>query len=288
VRADFAGAELLFMAISNPSFQFVQELVASRSGVALPGKDKYLVEARLLPLARQQKMSSVEDLIIRVQSENTNGLPHLLLDALLPKETSFFRDLHPFELLKNQILRTLEMKRSREQKLIIWCAGCSAGQEAYSVAMILHRYYSHLLRWNLEIYATDLSRGALEKAKEGRYDEVEVQRGIPPVMVKEYFRQAGPFFFVKEEIRQLVQFDEFNLAGDWPELTKVDVILLRNVLRYMNSGVKGAILQKLAGNLETDGYLFLGAEESPADISSAFTLVPSEKAVYYQRSGSAS
>jgi chemotaxis protein methyltransferase CheR len=270
------------MAISGPLFQYVQGLVQARSGILLPEKEKYLTEARLLPLVREQRLSSVDDLINKVQSHSTNGLPGLLLDALLPKETAFFRDVSPFDLLRNQIFRILEMKRSGRKKLVIWCAGCSGGQEAYSVAILLHRYFSQLLRWDIEIYATDISSAALEKAKAGRYDEVEVQRGVSSVIAKEYFRQAGPHFFVKEEICRLVQFDEFNLAGDWPELTKVDVVLLRNVLRYMSPDAQRAILAKLKGALEPDGYLFLGTGESASEIDSSFILVPAEKAVFYQ------
>jgi chemotaxis protein methyltransferase CheR len=272
------------MAISSPDFQFLQKLVVSRAGVVLTEKEKYLSEARLLPLARLRRLGTVSELLRKVQSETSDESHFPVIDALLPKETSFFRDIYPFELLRNQIFKLLEMKRSKDQRLIIWCAGCSSGQEAYSIAMILHRYFSQLLHWHLEIYSTDLSSEALKKAKEGRYDEVEIQRGISPVLAKEYFRQAGPNFFVKEDLSKLVQFEEFNLAGEWPELTKVDVVFLRNVLRYMSPAVKREILGKLKEVLQPDGYLFMGAEESASDIDGSFSLVPSEQTVYFQLS----
>jgi chemotaxis protein methyltransferase CheR len=270
------------MAISSSEFQFLQKLIIARSGVILREEDKYLSEARLLALARLRKLGSVSELIRQVQSENSEDSQIPLIDALLPKETSFFRDIYPFEVLRNQIFKLLEMSRCREQKLVIWCAGCSSGQEAYSIAMVLHRYFSQLLQWDLEIYSTDLSLDALQKAKEGRYDEVEVQRGIAPPMVKQYFRQAGPNFFIKEDIARLVQFEEFNLAAEWPELTKVDVIFLRNVLRYMSPEIKRAILGKLARVLQPDGYLFMGSQESASEIDGSFSLIPAEKTVYFQ------
>lgn len=145
------------MAISNSTFQYLQQLIRSWSGIHLPEKDKYLVEARLLPLTRQHKVPSVEDLIERVREGSANGLGPVILDALLPKESYFFRNLYPFELLRSKIFPTLQSSRFRKCKLNIWCAG---GQEAYSIAMVLHRYFSELLRWKVDILATDISKEA--------------------------------------------------------------------------------------------------------------------------------
>lgn len=272
------------MAISTLAFCYVQVVMGSRAGIVLPEKERYLVEARLLPLARQLRITSVEDLVTLARKENSDDLRTQMVDALLPKDTAFFRDIHPFELLRNQIFRMLEMKRFREQKLSIWCAGCSSGQEAFSIAMLLHRYFSQLLSWNLEIYATDLSLEALAKGRAGRFDEIEVHRGVVPVLIKEYFRRDGPHYVIKEEVSKLVVFDEFNLVGDWPELTPVDVVLLRNVVRFMNAETKKEILAKLKHVLKPDGYLLMGAQEMTDETDSSFTLVPGDKAVYYQPS----
>lgn len=270
------------MAISSSSFQFLQKLLSSRSGISVAERDKYLVEARLLALSRQQRLVSVEDLIKKVQSESPNGLEHMVLDALLPKETSFFRDMHPFDLLKSQIFRALEGSRFRECTIRIWCAGCSSGQEAFSIAMILHRYFSHLLQWKIEIIATDLSPDALAKARKAKYDEVEVNRGVQPVLIREYFRQDGLHFVIKEELSKLVRFEELNLVGDWPEQPPVDIIFLRNVLRYMGATVKAQILAKVKKVLRPDGFLFLGAQESTVGADDSFQMVPTEKTVYFQ------
>ena len=270
------------MAITNQAFQFAQKLIAERTGLALGERDKYLVEARLLPLARQQHMDSVDQLIETVRAGASNGLPDQVLDALLPKETYFFRDNHPFELLRNRIFRALEGARYRECRITIWCAGCSGGQEAFSVAMLLHRYFSQLLSWGIEIIGTDISQEALAKARQGRYDEVEVNRGVQPILIREYFRQSGPHFYVKEDIARLVRFEESNLVGEWPALPPVDLVLMRNVLRYMTSDSKKRILEKLKQVLRPDGYLLLGAQESTVQIDDSYEMVPTEKTVYYQ------
>ncbi len=260
-------------------------VVGSQAGILLPEKEKYLVEARLLPLARHHKINSVEDLITQARKENSDAFRTEMVDALLPKETAFFRDNQPFELLRNHIIRTLEMKRFREQTMSIWCAGCSCGQEAFSIAMMVHRYFSQLLSWNFEIYATDLSREALAKAREGRFDEIEVHRGVMPVMIKEYFRKDGSNYIIKEDLTKLVAFDEINLVGEWPALTPVDVVLLRNVVRYMSPDARKDILAKVLGVLKPDGYLLIGAQEALDETEGAYTLIPAEKTVYYQPTG---
>jgi chemotaxis protein methyltransferase CheR len=272
------------MAITNQAFQFAQKMIADRTGLALAERDKYLVEARLLPLARLQRMNSVEELIEMVRSGSSNGLPEQLLDALLPKETCFFRDNHPFELLRNRIFRALEGARYRECRITIWCAGCAGGQEAFSVAMFLHRYFSQLLSWKIEILGTDISQEALAKARQGKYDEVEVHRGVQPLLIREYFRQSGPHYTVKEDIARLVRFEELNLVGEWPEMPPVDLVLMRNVLRYMTLDSKKRILEKLKQVLRPEGFLLLGAQESTVDIDDSYEMVPTEKTVYYQLS----
>ena len=272
------------MAISNSSFQYLQKQVGSWSGIALTEKDKYLVEARLLPLARQHQLPTVEELIGKARDESANGVSALVLDALLPMETFFFRDIHPFELLRSKIFPTLEAARFRECKLNIWCAGCSGGQEAYSIAMVLHRYFSHLMRWKVDILATDISRRALAQAQEGRFDEVEVHRGVQPVLIKEYFRLKGAHYIVKDDVGQLIVVQELNLVGDWAGLPPVDVVFMRNVLRYMTPEAQRQILQKLKSVLRPDGYLFLGGQESASELDPAYRLIVTEKSGYYQLS----
>jgi chemotaxis protein methyltransferase CheR len=235
-----------------------------------------------LPLARLNQAPSVEELIAKVRSGSENGLGAIVLDALLPKETHFFRDNHPFELLRNQIFRALEASRYRECRLTIWCAGCASGQEVYSVAMVLARYFSQLLNWEIQLFGTDISSEALDKAATGQFDEIEVHRGVQPLIIREYFRKDGPRYAIKEDISKLVQFSHMNLIEEWPALPQADIVFMRNVLRYLNSEARRKILTNLKSVLKPDGYLFLGAQESLVGIDETYNMVPSEKTVYYQ------
>ena len=272
------------MPISSSEFLYAQELMVSRSGVILAEREKYLAEARLAPLARLKNLSSVSELIAKAQSETDGGLPDLLLDALLPTESAFFRDAPLYDFLKNQLFKVLEMKRSHERKIRIWCAGCSSGQEAYSIAMILHRYCSQLLKWDLEILGTDLSDASIAKAAEGRFDEVEVHRGVMPMLIREYFRADGPRLFVKDEIGNLLRVDRLNLLGDWATVPQADVVFLRNVLLHMTPEAQRIVLQKMRQVLKPDGYLFMGSRESASEIDTSYHMISTEKTVYFQLS----
>lgn len=276
------------MAIGVKEFEFVRELVSSRAGVVLKEKERFLAEARLTPMAKLEKAGSVADFINSLQSEDNDGLHDQVLDALLPKETSFFRDGHPFELLRTDILRILEMRRSHERRLRIWSAGCSSGQEAYSVAMVIGRYFSQLLKWDTEIYGTDLSKDALKTAEQGTYNRIETNRGVAPSYLKEFFRpEKKSSFIIKDPIRKIVCFEELNLADEWPQLEQLDIILMRNVISFLKPEVRTKVLANVKQILKPDGYLLLGTRELIDEATTGLRMVPAEKAVYYQHVDSA-
>ena len=271
------------MPISGPEYQFVQNWVHQRSGVVLTEREKCVVEARLVPLVRQRKAESISEIISKLQTDQANGLSDVTLDALLPKETMFFRDNHPFEVLRRDVFKNFEFKRVKEQTFRIWCAGCSTGQEAYSVAMTLHRYYPQMTKWQLEIIGTDLAPSAVEKAREGRYDEIEVRRGVLNMLIGEYFQQDGPGWFkIKDEIKNLVRFEQLNLVGEPPNMGEMDLIFLRNVLRYMSLPMRKKVLAQIKTQLRPDGCLFLGAQETTVQIDASYAMVPTERSVYFQ------
>ncbi|MDA1275907.1 MAG: methyltransferase [Verrucomicrobia bacterium] len=270
------------MAISAPEFEYVRDLVKSRSGVLLRDKERFLAEARLTPLARQNGAGSVSEFITRVQVSENNGLHDSVLDSLLPKETAFFRDAYSFELLRSHVLRTIEMRRSGERRIRIWCAGCSSGQEPFSVAMMIGRYFSQILSWDIEIYATDLSKEALETAQSARYNKIELNRGVPSNYFKEFFREEEKGFVVSEKLRKVVCFEELNLSEDWPQLEQLDLVLLRNVISYFTPEIRMKVLANVKRVLKTDGYLLLGAGESIDEATTGFRMVPVDKAVYFE------
>lgn len=270
------------MAIDSEHFSYLKNLAATRSGVLLEPREAFLAEGRLLPLAQERGMKSVVELIEEMERAPDNGIHQSVVEALLPSDTAFFRDMHPFLAFRTQIFKTLEMKRDRERRLAIWCAGCASGQEAYSVAMLIHCYFPQFLDWDLQLIATDLSQEALNRAKEARYNDIETHRGLPGMLLRQYLRQDGRNYVIKEDVARLVQFEELNLVEDWPALPELDVVLFRNVLIHFATEARKAVLAKISRLLKPDGYLLLGARETTSDDDATFKLVPAEKAFFYQ------
>lgn len=270
------------MAISPQEFEYVREIVSSRAGIVLNDKERFLAEARLTPLAKQSGALSVSAFIQSLQSAEDKELQDQVLDTLLPKETTFFRDNQPFELLRTNILKTVEMLRSHECKLRIWSAGCSSGQEPFSIAMVMGRYFSQLLNWDTEIYATDLSQEALQIAQEAKYNKIEINRGVPPAYVKEFFNAEESSFILKDPFRKIVCFEELNLSEEWPELEQLDIVLMRNVITYLKPEVRKNVMANLKKIIKPDGFLLLGSRELIDEEETGFKMIHGEKAVYFQ------
>jgi len=201
---------------------------------------------------------------------------------MVTTETSFFRDHHPFEALKRSILPELIERRAGERRLIIWCAAASTGQEPYSIALLLREHFPQLYGWNVEILATDLSAEVLERAKAGRYNQIEANRGLSAPLLVRYFRQHGTSWELCEDVRRQVTFREMNLAKPWPPMPPMDLILMRNVMIYFDVDTKREILARAARTLRTDGYLLLGGAETTYNLSSAFERVEQGKAGFFQ------
>jgi chemotaxis protein methyltransferase CheR len=272
------------MAISNADFQFVRSFLATRAGVNISDQGSYFVEARLLPLARDKKVDGPGALIQKLQSEENPELEEEVVDALLPKQTGFFLDTHPFELLRKKIIPFLEMRRDAARQIRILSAGCATGQEAFSIAMVLRWFFSHLADWDLRIEAMDFSKTALMKADEGRYNQIELNRGLPSRYAKQCFLQEGNGFVLKKEIRALVRFYQWNLIGQWPPLGECDVIFLRNVLCHLVPDAKREVLAKIGCALKPDGFLVLGSAETTINLDATFAPVFTENTAYFQLS----
>jgi chemotaxis protein methyltransferase CheR len=190
-------------------------------------------------------------------------------------ETFFFRDRVPFDKFRNVMLPQLLAARSAERRLRIWCAACSTGQEPYSLAMLLDEEARRLTGWTIEILATDLSRRAIESAKQGLYSQFEVQRGLPITLLLRYFQRAGDRWQINEFLRSRVSFREFNLLSDYRALGRFDAIFCRNVLIYFDVSSKRDILARLSRTLARDGFLLMGSAETVIGLSDAF--VPHEE-----------
>ena len=189
--------------MTEQEFGIVCKMVQERSGIVLePGKE-YLVEARLGPLLRQMNLNSIGDLIAQLRLQSGNGLHRHIVEAMVTTESSFFRDHHPFEGLRKVVFPDLIKRRSSERRLNIWCAASSVGQEPYSVALLIREHFPELLGWKVSILATDLSRPILERAREGRFSQIEVNRGLPAFLLVKYFEQHGTEWQLKPTIRAM-------------------------------------------------------------------------------------
>jgi len=217
-----------------------------------------------------------------MQAEPFQGLHRKAVEAMTTNETSFFRDFHPFEALKKFVLPDLLALRSAERTLNIWCAASSSGQEPYSLGMLIRENFPQLLSWKLRILATDLSTEVLARAREGRYSQLEVNRGLPANLLVKYFQKQGCDWYLRDEIRRMVDFQIVNLSNAWPALPPVDIVMIRNVLIYFGIETKKEILAKVRRVLKPDGYLFLGGAETTFSIDESFERVQFERATCYR------
>jgi chemotaxis protein methyltransferase CheR len=270
------------MILSVPEFNYVRRLVLDQSAIVLEEDKGYLVESRLLPLARREGFASINLLVQKLQAEPVNNLHHRAVEAMTTNETTFFRDLHPFEALKKTVLPDLITRRAGERALTIWCAASSSGQEPYSLAMLIRENFPQLLNWNTRILATDLSTDILMRAREGRYSQLEVNRGLPASLLVKYFEKRGCDWYVRDDIRNMVDYQIVNLANAWPPLPPMDIVMIRNVLIYFGIETKKAILGRVRRLLKPDGYLFLGAAETTFSIDDTFERVTFERATCYR------
>lgn len=275
-------------AISETDFNYVRDLVKRVSAIVLEPEKAYLVETRLTPLARKTGFGSLQALLASLRVDGNPRLRHQVVEAMTTHETSFFRDGHPFETLKARILPELLARRSSSQHVAIWCAACSSGQEPFSVAMLAREHFPTLVKGRLRIIATDLSEAILARAREGLYSQIEINRGLPAAELARYFDRQGLCWRIKPEIRRMVDFQQSNLAGAWPNLPLMDVIFMRNVLIYFGIETKKQILNNVRRALKPDGYLFLGASETTLNLSAAFEPITLGKTTCYQLSQTSS
>ena len=256
---------------SVAGYGYLRELVFGLSQNVLDPSRDYLFDTRLSKLLRNQGMTTVDQLIQHLRSTRNPSLERAVAEAMTINETSFFRDVRPFDLLRNDLLPHLIEARRRSRTLRIWSAACSTGQEAYSLAMMLLEHFPLLVGWSIVIEGTDLNGEVVERAREGRYHRIEINRGLPARYVVRYFDHIGEDWIVKPEVRKLCHFRQANLCG--PSLPfsrfndRFDIIMLRNVMLYFSMDTRRTLLSGIHHLLPSDGILFLGSSEQPADLS---------------------
>lgn len=269
-------------------FEFICQILRERSGLVLTNDKAYLLESRLLPVARKWKLATFDDLVRIIRSKMDEAVIRDVVEAMTTNESFFFRDTKPFDQFKALVLPALLKSRAASRTIRIWSAACSSGQEPYSLAMILSEMAAQLNGWKIEIVGTDLSTEILNRAKEGMYSQFEVQRGLPITMLVKNFAQIGDRWQINAKIRGMVQYKEFNLLQDPMPLGRFDVVFCRNVLIYFDQPTKTRVLNSVAKLMPEDGFLFLGGAETVLGITDKFQMVPGQRGVYGVASAAAS
>lgn len=270
------------MAITDSDFDFVRTLVCDQAGIVLESGKQYLVESRLTPLVRKQGFASIEALIAKLRV-NDAALRRSVIEAMTTNETTFFRDVEPFEALKKHIVPQLMEARATTRRLNFWYGASSTGQEPYSVTMLLAEHFPQLATWQVTHTATDLNLDVLERARQGKFSQIEMNRGLPVAYLVKYFEKQGIEWQLKPVIREKVKFEQLNLIRPWPPtMGPFDVVMLRNVMIYFDVEAKKQILGKIRRLLRPDGYLFLGAAETTMGLDEGFARVQFDRAGCYR------
>ncbi|WP_010582851.1 CheR family methyltransferase [Schlesneria paludicola] len=263
-------------------FEYIRTFLLKRSAISLDDEKRYLVESRLQPLARKEGFASVGELVHKMQTTIVNGLHQRVIEAMTTHETSFFRDINPFDAIRRVVLPELITARGTSRTIKIWCMACSTGQEPYSLAMLIREYFPQLHGWVVKILATDLSAQVLERAREGRFNQHEINRGLPAPFMLKYFTRQGMNWQANDDIRSLIDFQQMNLIEPWTVQGPMDIIFLRNVLIYFELDVKKEILAKVRRVLRPDGSLLLGGSENAVGLDDSFRRVQIEQTSVYR------
>ncbi|HYD98411.1 MAG TPA: protein-glutamate O-methyltransferase [Alphaproteobacteria bacterium] len=261
-------------------FDMFCTLLKQRSGLVLSRDKAYLLESRLMPVARKWNFKGLDDLAVAVRSKRDETLLREITEAMTTNESSFFRDLKPFDLLKQVVLPKLMEARAAKRSLRIWSAACSSGQEPYTIAMMLLDEGAKLAGWKIDIVATDLSGEMVERAKSGMYTQFEVQRGLPITYLVKHFVQKGDKWVLNQNIKNMVQFREFNLLSDPSQLGQFDIVFCRNVLIYFDQPTKAKVLESIARIMPSDGFLYLGGAETVLGITDRFKPMDGQRGLY--------
>jgi len=274
--------------ITPDEVNLISRYIHRVSGILLDQTKAYLIESRLGRLVEEMGLSSYRALYEKVRFDGSKTLERKIIDAITTNETLFFRDASPFQLLQHKILPDLIDRRSGKSSgllpisIRIWSAGCSTGQEVYSIAIVLKELLPDLRKFSIKLLGTDISDSAIAQASYGQYSKFEIERGLPRDKLLKYFNANGNHWKVKDEIRAMATFKKQNLMESFLGLGRFDIIFCRNVAIYFPLEDRKKLFEKIANSLEGDGYLIIGASESLTGICSRFEPKRHLKSVFYQ------
>ncbi len=269
--------------VSKESVDFMITLLHKESGLVLDSSKTYLIEARLEPITCEAGLASIDALCRHLKQHPASPLLQKVVDAMATNETSFFRDVIPFDIVRNVLLPDLLKANPKRRQIRIWSAACATGQEPYSLAMLLSNIEPMLAGWEVKILATDLVERVLERARIGVYTQYEVQRGLPAQYMTRYFEQIGSEWKVRPEVKRWIEFKRFNLLAGFSTFGPFDIIFCRNILIYFDIASKKKVLEGMAASLAPNGALFLGGGETPLGITDRLIRIEADRGVYYRR-----
>jgi len=266
--------------VTPQDFEFISTLIKSKSGLVLTPDKSYLLESRLMPVARKHGLKGLDDLINTLRTRKDEVLIVEVTEAMTTNESFFFRDVKPFDLLRDSVLPPIMEKRAAKKHIRIWCAAASSGQEPYSIAIVLKEMGPKFMGWKADIVGTDISHDILKKAKSGQYSQFEVQRGMPITMLMKYFDKKDESWEIKPDLKRMVQYKYWNLLENLKGLGGYDIVFCRNVLIYFDAETKGRVLEGISKLMPEDGMLFLGGAETVLGVTDKFKPVPGQRGVY--------
>ena len=268
------------MEVNDASHQIIADLLAEHTGQQLTESRRWRIGTALSGLFRERGIDNLDQLVCLLDHPDEKGLAQEIVEALLNNETYFFRDKPTFDQLPDDVLPQLALQRANERKISIWCAGCSTGQEAYSLAMQFADQSARWNGWRIDILGTDISQKAISTAQRGVYSQFQVQRGLGVGQMLSHFQEVPDGWEIKPNTAANVRFRQHNMLRDFPFQQKFDLILCRNVLLYFDAVNREKAFQRLHSALAKDGYLMLGAGETVVGQTSVFSPSQGRASIY--------
>src|ERR1039458_910439 len=267
-KGNWMQNQTLITEIHSENYRFLQEQVYSQAGIVLEMDKHYLFESRLTPIVRQLGLGSINDLCALLRATCQTEVGRQVVEAMTTNETYFLADTAHYDAIKTVLLPRLKQDRQNTKKLRFWSAAASTGQEAYSLAMLLLE--NGLSDWNIQILGTDFSSQVLERARSGKFQQIEVNRGLPAALLVKHFRRSGMDWQVSEPVRRLASFETIDLRKSMRSLGPFDLVFCRNVMIYFDAGTRKEILKELHGTLFRGGWLLLGGAETAFGVEEWF------------------
>lgn len=275
------------MESTRSPYEIIRRIVTKRSAIVLDPSKDYLLDARLAPILDREGLRSLDELAGVLEAERCTALLESVVEAMTTNETSFFRDPAVFRALREDVFPALLARRSTEQRLRIWCAASSSGQEPYSVAMLLDDAFPALASWDVQILATDLNAAMVARTEAAKFSEHGMKRGLPPGYAERYFEREDDVFRIVPRLRSRVRTRRLNLIETWPAMPRFDLVLLRNVLIYFDVATRRQIVERIPSVLGSDGLLLLGGQETLLGVTDALENVSLNGATAYRHQASA-